>query len=80
MRRKKLQKSEAGDLKSIRETIGFPAAPHVHGLLKKDMDEDYEVLGVCMCFKFVLNSGSFASNPPLISVLSIHTLPFLIIA
>ncbi|RUS21910.1 Sds3-like-domain-containing protein [Endogone sp. FLAS-F59071] len=46
MRRKKLQRTEAGDLKSIRETIGFPAAPHVHGLLKKDMDEDYEVLGV----------------------------------
>ncbi|RUP50151.1 Sds3-like-domain-containing protein, partial [Jimgerdemannia flammicorona] len=46
LRHKKVQKVEAGELKNIQETVGFPVAPHVQGLAKKDMDEDFESLGL----------------------------------
>jgi hypothetical protein len=45
-RHKKSQKAEALDLRQLQNAIGFPLAPKVFGLAKKDIDDDLEVLGV----------------------------------
>jgi hypothetical protein len=46
LRHKKSQKAEAMELRQIQNAIGFPIAPKVFGLAKKDMEEDLEALGV----------------------------------
>jgi len=45
-RHKKSQKAEALDLRQLQNAIGFPLAPKVFGLAKKDIDDDLEVLGL----------------------------------
>lgn len=56
MRHKKSQKAEALDLRQLQNAIGFPLAPKVFGLAKKDVDDDLEALGVS-------NLIIFASSP-----------------
>lgn len=46
IRHKKLQKAEATELRQLQNAIGFPLAPKVFGLAKKDMEEDLEALGL----------------------------------
>jgi hypothetical protein len=42
-RHKKLQKAESLELRHIQHALGFPLAPNVLGVGKKDIDDDLEM-------------------------------------